>query len=150
MVRFSMACMMAISMSACGGGSGDEGGDTGGDAAAQYAGPIASNDTARGQEIYTNICMACHSDGPPLENIGWEASRVRQQVREGAGQMPPVRESRVSPDDLEAVLAFLVTIGGVTVEAGATDTGGGETPPMDEEPMDEEAPADEEASATDA
>lgn len=141
MVRFSMAFLVAISMAACGGGSGDGGGETGGDD--QYAGPIASNDTARGQEVFTNVCMACHSSGPALENIGWDVARLRHQVREGSGGMSPVSESRVSAEDLEAVLAYMATIGGVAGETGATDTGGGDTGGGEEEPpMDEGAPDD--------
>ena len=120
MARSMLVCSMAALMSACGGSSASGGGD-------QYVGPIASNDTARGQEVFTNVCMACHSGGPSLENIGWEAARVRHQVREGSGGMSPLSTTRVSDDDLEAVLAYMVTIGGVVGEAGAADTGGGDT-----------------------
>ena len=120
-----MTCALTLAVGCGGGGGGDTDSH---EAAAQYAGPIGSTDAAHGQEVYSATCDACHSDGPSLENIGWDAARVRQQVREGSGHMPAISESRVSPDDLEAVLAYLVTIGGVADGGGAPATGGGEEP----------------------
>ena len=149
MTRILMACVAAMALGACGG---SDGGDTddGHEASAQYAGPIGSSDTAHGEEVFNSVCSSCHSSGPALENIAWEAARVREQVREGSGRMPPISENRVSADDLEAILAYMVTTGGVTGDAGATDTGGGEEePPMDDGAGEEEPPA-EEAAATDA
>ncbi len=119
--RLFMVCVSAIALGACGGSSGGSSGD----GAAQYAGPIGSSDVARGQEVYESICAGCHSNGPALENIGWDAARVRQQIREGSGRMPPIRDTRVSAEDMEAVLAYLATIGGVT-DGGSAPGGGGE------------------------
>ncbi|MCA9605195.1 MAG: cytochrome c [Myxococcales bacterium] len=126
MKRLWMAGLSAMVLGACGGGGGEAAGSQ--EASAEYAGPIGSTDVAHGQEVYDQICAGCHSSGPSLENIGWSAARVRQQIREGSGRMPPIREARVSADDMEAILAYLATIGGVADEGGEpASTGGGET-----------------------
>ncbi len=105
-----------------------------GEVAAQYQGPIQSSDVARGEELFNGVCMACHGGGAPaLEGIGWEPGAMRQIVREGRGRMPAISESRLSGDDLEAILAYMSTIGGVT--GGAQGAGGEVTgEPMPEEP----------------
>ena len=134
MLRLSSWTILGLSISAlagCGGG-----GETAEahEAAAQYAGPIGSSDVARGQEVYSAVCSSCHDGGAPqLPNIGWDAARMRQQVREGEDRMPPISEARVSAEDLEAVLAYLTTIGAVTdplPEGGEPTpaTEGGEAP----------------------
>lgn len=135
MLRLSSWTILGLSISAlagCGGGGGET--EEAHEAAAQYAGPIGSSDVARGQEVYSAVCSACHDGGAPqLANIGWDAGRMRQQVREGEDRMPPISEARVSADDLEAVLAYLTTIGAVTdpLPAGGEPTPateGGEAP----------------------
>jgi len=134
MNRYWVACVGALMLVACGGGG--DGGDDGHEASAQYAGPIGSSDTARGEEVYGSVCNACHSSGPALQNIAWEPGRMRHQIREGSGRMPPISTNRVSDEDMEAILAYLVTIGGVEGDAAPPATGGG-AEPMDEEPMDD-------------
>lgn len=111
-------------LGACGGGGGDT--TDGQEASAQYAGPIGSSDVAHGQEVFDQICSGCHADHP-LGDLGWDPARVRQQIREGSGRMPPIREARVSADDMEAVLAYLATIGAVADEGGTPVTAGGST-----------------------
>lgn len=103
----------------CGGGaaSGGQseagGGGSGGEAS--YAGPIGSTDVAHGQERYQAVCAPCHEDtAPRLANLGWPAARVRRQIREGNDEMRPVRVSRLSDADMEAVLAYLQSVHGVT------------------------------------
>ncbi|MCB9594481.1 MAG: cytochrome c [Sandaracinaceae bacterium] len=148
MKRLALACLSAIALGACGGGGGDtEGGQ---EASTEYEGPIASSDVARGQEVYDQVCSGCHSNGPSLENIGWSAARVRRQIREGSGRMPPIRATRVSDDDLEAILAWMQTIGGVTGDGAApASTGGQDTDgDVDEDDLDDEA--DESGADTDA
>jgi mono/diheme cytochrome c family protein len=139
--RLFMACVSAVALGACGGASSST--ETG-DGAAQYAGPIGSSDVARGQEVFQSICAGCHSNGPALENLGWDPARVRQQIREGSGRMPPIRDTRVSAEDMEAVLAYLATIGGVVDESGAAPGGSGdEALPAQTSAM----PADEQAES---
>jgi len=134
----------ALALGACGGG-GPEGGTSAANAA-QYEGAIASSDTARGQQVYTDLCMACHEDGPTLEGIAWTPARLRQQVREGSGHMPPLNETRISADDLESVLAYMVTTGGaVGDQGGAAPADDG----VDDSPEDP-APATEEGGGAEA
>jgi mono/diheme cytochrome c family protein len=116
--NYGLIAAFLLLMSACGGASASgEGGSTAapGDNSAQYEGAIASDDVATGAARFDAVCMACHDgDAPPLENIGWTAARMRQQIREGSDNMPPVSTNRLNSADLEAVLAHLVTIGAVT------------------------------------
>lgn len=122
---------LSLALTACGGGGGGGGGGTEGGGGSttsggesSYAGPIGSSDVALGQQRYDSRCgNACHNSGggPPLANIAWSAERMRQQIREGSSGMPAIGPSRLSNDDMEAVLAYLVTIGGVTDSAAPTE-----------------------------
>ncbi|GAB5540575.1 MAG: cytochrome c [Sandaracinaceae bacterium] len=132
MTRLALMTAVALTLAACG-GSGGEGAEEAHATSADYAGPIASADIARGETVYNQICMACHASGAPnLEGLGWDPARMRQQVREGEDDMPAIRESRLSADDLEAILAYMTTTGGVSGElpggAGGAEpaTSGGE------------------------
>lgn len=139
MLRSSLVLVIgAFLVSACGGPAGEA--REPGEVAAQYQGPIQSTDVARGEELYNGLCMSCHGGGAPaLEGLGWEAGAMRQQIREGGGRMPAITESRLSDPDLEAILAFMVTNGGVTGDAGAAEpTEGGEAPVEGDEPLPEE------------
>jgi len=140
MTRLAWMSALALTLGACG-GSGGEGAHEAHETSADYAGPIASNDIARGETVYNQICMACHASGAPtLDNLGWDPARMRQQVREGEDGMPAIRESRLSNDDLEAVLAYMTTTGGVSGElpGGAEPaTSGGEGGDDADDTMDE-------------
>jgi hypothetical protein len=128
---------LSLGLVGCGGGgggggtSGGGGGTSGGETS--YAGPIASTDVALGQQKYDSRCgNACHNSGggPPLANIGWTAERTRRQIREGSSGMAPIGVSRLSNEDMEAVLAYMVTIGAVVDDAaGGAAPAGGETAP---------------------
>lgn len=119
--------VLGLALAGCGGGASSGGGgesagggsaSSGGESA--YAGPIRSSDVALGQQRYDSRCgNACHNSGGanPLNGIGWSAERVRRQVREGGNGMSAVPVARLSDDDLEAVLAYLVTVGAVAEEA---------------------------------
>jgi mono/diheme cytochrome c family protein len=146
MLRTTFLILSALTLGAvagCGGGGGG-GGDTAASVDPQYEGAIASNDVAHGEEVYNNVCMACHASGPALENIAWTAAAVRQKVREGGSGMSALPASRLSDDDLEAVLAYMTTNGGVAEELSGDTSGGEEAMPGDDEPeplMDEEEEA---------
>jgi mono/diheme cytochrome c family protein len=124
---------LSLGLVGCGGGGGG-GGASGGGAGSSggevsYAGPIASTDVALGQQRYDSRCgNSCHNSGggPALANIGWTAERTRRQIREGSGGMAPIGASRLSNEDMEAVLAYLVTIGAV-VDEGAGGAAPAET-----------------------
>ena len=129
MLRISASMFCAVLLGAasgCGGGGGGGGdGTTGGEDLSQYEGAIASSDTAHGQEVYDNLCMACHAGGAPaLEGLNWSPAQMRRQVREGSGTMQPMPANRISDEDLEALLAYMVTNGGVAGDAGGAETGG--------------------------
>ena len=103
--------LTAAAWTGCGGGGGHA--EEAHAVSAEYAGPIDSSDTARGEEVYAAICSNCHQ-GEALHNIGWSAGQIRHQVREGRGNMPAFSESRINNSDLEALLAYMTTIGAVT------------------------------------
>lgn len=115
---------LGLTVVACGGGGGgSSGGDTSGSGGggstsggeSQYAGPIGSTDTAQGDTRYHAVCASCHDNGAPaLANLGWTPEHMRQQIREGSANMPAIRATRLSDADLEAVLAYMQTIGAVT------------------------------------
>ncbi len=115
-----LVSFLALATAACGGGSGEEGGEggeggtSGGEVPAQYAGPIQSEDTAHGEQVFQQACAPCHDSGPDLHDVGLSAGRIRQQIREGGGNMPAINATRLSDEDVEAVLAYLVTINAAT------------------------------------
>jgi mono/diheme cytochrome c family protein len=111
----ALGAIPVLALAACGGGGGAA--RDPGAVAAAYAGPIRSTDVEGGRELYDNLCMSCHGGGAPaLENLAWTAAAMRQQIREGEGRMPAIPESRLSNDDMESLLAYMVTIGAVQNE----------------------------------
>lgn len=101
---------------ACGGGGTTTPTD---DAVASYEGAITSTDVARGQVVWNEKCAGCHTEadggyGPRVGGAHHTAAHMREQVREGSGRMPGFAADRISAEDLEALLAYLVTIEGVT------------------------------------
>ncbi len=136
-LRLSLTVLAILALTACGGGgsSGGSGGETAGGgetttgggetttgggetAPSPYAGAIASTDVALGETKFTARCGGCHNNGAPaLANIGWTAERMRRQIREGEDEMPAISAERLPDADMEAVLAYLVTIGAITETA---------------------------------
>lgn len=117
---------LAASLVGCGGGGSSGGSSTGGGdhtassgGEVSYAGPIQSTDVALGERKYNSRCNGCHAGGPTLNGIGWTAERLRRQIREGSGGMNAIPASALSDSDMEAVLAYMVTIGGAVDEAPA-------------------------------
>jgi len=116
---------LGLAMAACGGGGGgttttDTTTTTGGETSAQYAGPIGSTDVAQGEARYNAVCASCHNNGAPaIANIGWTTDHLRQQIREGSANMPAIHAARLSDADMEAVLAYLQTIGAVAGDGAA-------------------------------
>ena len=105
----------AALLAACGGGgavAAGEGEGGGGDA-------TAGGETTPGAARFRVVCGVCHGrdgsggDAPRLTDLGWDAARMRTQIREGSGHMRPIPASRLSDDDLEQVLVWLGTIGAV-------------------------------------
>ncbi len=109
MSRKLAGVVLVFSLGACGGGAAAGGGA---EVAPEYEGPVQSTDTARGEEVFTDVCGRCH-DGGRAPNIRSEAhpvAMIRMVVRQGDGGMPPFDADEISDDDLEAVLAFMVSI----------------------------------------
>lgn len=95
----------------CGGGAAEGAGAS--EAAAQYEGPVQSTDTARGEQLFTDVCGACHMEGgsgPDLSTDPHPVAQIRMTVREGSGTMPPLGAGQVSDHDLEAILAYMTSI----------------------------------------
>jgi hypothetical protein len=51
--------------------------------------------------------------GPKITAIGWSPGQVRQQIRLGSGRMRPIAATRLSDEDMEAVLVYLHSLGTV-------------------------------------
>ncbi len=86
--------------------------------AASYDGPISSTDVALGQQQYETYCAGCHpggdeGSGPAIKNLAWSPAQTRKQIREGEDNMPGFDETRISAEALEALLAYLQTLGAV-------------------------------------
>jgi mono/diheme cytochrome c family protein len=84
----------------------------------EYDFPIGSTDIERGRELYAEFCEGCHpggeaGDGPKIAGIAESASQMRFQVRDGHDGVPAFDSSKISDDDLEALVAFTVTLGAV-------------------------------------
>lgn len=82
-------------------------------------GEIASADVALGEARYDAMCSLCHPGGeadigPAIRDIQWSPERVRTQIRDGSGRMRPIGPDRLSDEDMEAMLAYLVTLGTVS------------------------------------
>jgi mono/diheme cytochrome c family protein len=118
-VGLSVACGAALL--ACGGGASEpsKGESSSGDeATAEYQGAIGSTDVEHGKGVFATYCDDCHPDGdadvgPSLIAEPRTPARLRQQIREGSGKMKPFPEKRVSKDDMEAILAYLDSLGAV-------------------------------------
>jgi quinoprotein glucose dehydrogenase len=72
----------------------------------------------RGLSIYAQTCQTCHGDAKPEGIRSFDRAtvipiatltpqRVRDTVRKGQGQMPPIPESRLSDEHLRSLLAYL-------------------------------------------
>lgn len=126
--------LLGLAMLGCGGGSSEStGGDhdhdhhAGGDTS-QYDGPIASADTAAGAEHFQTFCEGCHPGGgagvgPAIGSLAWTPGQMRTQIRHGEEQMPAFGEDRLPADGLEALVAYLSTIGAVAGDLPAAEGG---------------------------
>src|SRR5690554_1712560 len=116
-MRYILAISMLLSLIAIGCGGADRGGET--TPSERYEGPIASSDIELGAEVYARSCNGCHPGGergygPALADHPHAPAQLRQLVREGQGKMPGFNDEKISHEQLEALLAYLDTIGGVS------------------------------------
>lgn len=114
---------LAASVVGCGGGSSSAttggGGEHTSGGEVSYAGAIQSTDVELGERKFNSRCNGCHAGGPALNGIGWSPERLRRQIREGSGGMNAIPVAALSDTDMEAVLAYMVTIGGAVDETPA-------------------------------
>lgn len=80
-----------------------------------FEGPIASTDVAKGAEVYATYCEGCHpggaaGDGPVITGLNWSPAAMRNQIRLGSDDMPSFGTEKISDSELEALLAFTVTL----------------------------------------
>ena len=81
-----------------------------------YGGPVASRDIARGGAIFSTFCNPCHAGRVNPRGYRWSPGQMRRQIREGNAVMPGITDEYLSPNDLEAVLAFLTVVSAVDAE----------------------------------
>jgi quinoprotein glucose dehydrogenase len=69
---------------------------------------------APGAALYSQMCYECH--GPDRANLPPPADvkpeMIKEVVRKGKGQMPPIAESALSAQDLDTIIAYLVNPAG--------------------------------------
>jgi mono/diheme cytochrome c family protein len=85
---------------------------------ARYDYPIGSADVERGEVVFKENCNGCHPGGqkgygPALAGHPEPVAEVRMIVRAGKGRMPSFGDDKISSDDLEALLAYVSSIGGI-------------------------------------
>jgi quinoprotein glucose dehydrogenase len=72
-------------------------------------GPASQQGGGPGAALYSRMCYECH--GPDRANMpapaNIKADFVRDTVRNGKGQMPPIAESALPAQDLDTIIAYL-------------------------------------------
>jgi len=85
-------------------------------------------DLARGEQVYTQWCAACHSAGPNMpgtqalavkyngnpaavliERADVQPELIKAFVRTGVSVMPPFRKTEITDADLDALATYIVT-----------------------------------------
>ncbi|MGB5809918.1 MAG: cytochrome c [Polyangiales bacterium] len=83
-----------------------------------YDFPIGSTDVALGGQVYAEFCEGCHpggqaGDGPKIAGLSESVSQMRFKVRNGGDDMPAFDSTKISDAQLEALMAYTVTLGAV-------------------------------------
>ena len=77
-------------------------------------GPSSQQSGPPGSAFYSRMCYECH--GPDRANLpapaNVKADFIRETVRNGKGQMPPIAESALSAQDLDMIIAYLANPAG--------------------------------------
>lgn len=111
--------------------------------AAEHVGPIRSRDVGGGEAIFTTLCTACHAGRVNPRGYHWTPGHMRHQIREGNALMPPIPEHRLSDAQVEAVIAYLSTVGAVDgLLPSALDAGPDAPTPAAIEPTPAASPAE--------
>ena len=103
-VWLSCACGFGLSAAACG--------------ASRQSEPVTGKSTPldakelAGQRVFMRDCNGCHPQGdgglgPALNDKPVPAAAIKLQVREGLGAMPAFDEREITPEELDALVAFM-------------------------------------------
>lgn len=76
---------------------------------------LADERLVEGRQVFNRFCHACHPGGeaglaPSLNEKPLPGFIIRFQVRNGLGAMPSFGRDLISEDELDAVVAYLVTL----------------------------------------
>jgi mono/diheme cytochrome c family protein len=76
---------------------------------------ISDPTVARGRVVFFRNCHQCHPGGeaglgPSLNNKPAPVFLMKTQVRLGLGAMPSFNKEQISPDDLDALMAYLIRL----------------------------------------
>jgi mono/diheme cytochrome c family protein len=68
---------------------------------------------AKGERVFMQNCNECHPNGqegrgPQLEGQDLSEEKIEMQVRNGVGGMPPFDERKISEEEMEALVAFVM------------------------------------------
>jgi mono/diheme cytochrome c family protein len=81
--------------------------------------PIDKSDpkVARGETVFFQNCHQCHPHGqgglgPAIVNKPLPEFLMKFQVRHGLGTMPSFGQEKISPDDLDALMAYIKAVRG--------------------------------------
>lgn len=112
-VFYGVAAAAMLAATGCGGG-----GASGGAIDPALEGPVRSTNVEGGQVAFERFCGSCHPGGgagmgPNLKGLNLSPGKARHVVRNGDGRMPPIPSSELNDSDLEDVLAFMASLGGV-------------------------------------
>lgn len=77
---------------------------------------VGAQEPPAGKTAYDRNCRVCHGEdgkgdaGPRLVPFEHDVDEVVAIVREGLGQMPPIAATRVSDEEIAAVVAYLTAL----------------------------------------
>jgi mono/diheme cytochrome c family protein len=74
--------------------------------------PIGSSAVAQGRQVFMAHCQPCHPGGeaglgPAINDKLLPGFLIALQVRSGLGAMPAFSPQELSPDELDALIAYL-------------------------------------------
>ena len=104
--RLLSACLLLLLLAGC--GSARRG--------VPLHGPLQLGEAeARGEQVFMAYCHKCHPGGeaglgPALNNKPLPGFLIRFQVRHGLGVMPPHSRAEITPEELDALVAYLVRL----------------------------------------
>lgn len=116
LIRFASSCALllvlaALALACSAPGSGSGGPD-----------PDEPVDLDEGRQLFQTTCRVCHSladaraagtFGPDLDLLQPDAERVREQIDEGGGGMPP---DLLKGEDADLVAVYVATVAGRSLE----------------------------------